>query len=182
MSSEPLDAGRELATVGPSVSAFVADARRGLRQALGRGADGRYVRGNADAGGSLERSVQLQDGLAPLRDAIADTMLSDLGESRADASQALLMTVRDIALLELMEENFLAYEMERAAARGDGVAFITAKGKTTASFSKLLTIIDRKAKLIAAIGLERKARDARHLSAEEYIRQTTAGAAVEGPR
>jgi hypothetical protein len=143
----------ELGTVGSSTSDVVGSvsaARQAVIARAARGADGRFVRDNAAAIGDGMRSERLQTALEPLREAIVSRALTDLGYTSDDAPQTALMAVRDLAALDVMSETFWAHLLERGC--------ITQKGKTTAAVAKMLAVLDRKAKLIAMLGLQRKAK------------------------
>lgn len=152
---------REHTDVGPDVGAQVAQLRHELLQRPERGADGRFVSNVANAD-LLDRSQLLMRRIAPLREEIADSLLSDWGLSRVEATQSELMVARDLALCELIQENLIAAELESAASR-NRVPFTTAKGRTATVVARLLAVMDRKLKLIQLAGMERRAKPAQSI-------------------
>ena len=112
-----------------------------------------------------DRSVRLQAALAPVRDAIYRATCADLGVSPDGPerpSEALRITARNMATLDVMAETFWTWIEDRGA--------LTSKGKTRSAVTTLLSIIDRQTKLAAVIGLQRKAKDIRSMSISDYLR------------
>lgn len=145
---------QELATHGPDVADCIREARERLSA-------------TSPAMNALEvgdRSVQLQAALAPVRAAIYQATLADLGVSPDGPdrpSEALRITARNLATLDVLAETFWTWIETRGA--------VTAKGKTRSAVTTLLSIIDRQTKLAAVIGLARKSRDVRHMSIAQFL-------------
>jgi hypothetical protein len=144
--SQPLD-----------VPAAVLAARQQLQGRPERdAASGRFVGGTAAALGPGHHSKQLQEALAPLRDAVCDATLTDLGVSRLVATQTQLMAARDLATLDVISETLWAFLQEHGP--------LTAKGKSRAALGRLLAVLDRKANLIKLLGLERRGRQVKSIA------------------
>lgn len=153
--SRNLDRDSQLASERPDVAASIRAARQQL--------EGQPEHNAITIG---HRSAHLQAALEPVRTAIYEATLSDLGypkDGPERPSEALRMTARNLASLDVLAETFWTWIESRGP--------VTSKGRTRSAVNTLLSIIDRQTKLAATIGLERKARDVSRMSAAEYVEQ-----------
>jgi hypothetical protein len=159
------DPSAELGAQGLDVAACVREARRRLEaQPQTDPVTGQVTPGNVQTMTVGDRSVQLQAALAPVREAIYQAALTDLGVSPDGPdrpSEALRITARNLATLDVLAETFWSW----IEARG----VLTAKGKTRSAVTTLLSIIDRQTKLAAVVGLQRKSRDIGRMSVQDWI-------------
>lgn len=155
----------ELRTDGLDVAGAVRDARQALVDHQQQGVHGHVVDANVNAMTIGHTSAQLQTALEPLREAIYQSTLSDLGFSVDGAErppEALRITARNLASLDVLCETFFTWIEERGV--------LTAKGKTRSAVNTLLSIIDRQTKLVAVIGLTRRSRDIGKMPIDEYLK------------
>jgi hypothetical protein len=134
-----------------------------------RGPDGRFRPGNAVRLTHGRRSRRAQLALLPgqeeLRAALAEqrrAWLDDLGGAAELSSAARDLVQRGLRVRVLMDT---------LEARMDREGVLTGKGRTRASASLYLNLLDRLMKIYAALGLERRAR--RVPTAGEILREAT---------
>jgi hypothetical protein len=146
----------ELRTQGPDVAACIREARQQLEgqpamNALGPG----------------HRSVALQTALAPVRDAIEQRTLADMGFSPDGAEtppETVRSLARNFAALDVLAQTFWTWIEDRGV--------LTSKGKTRSAVTTYLGIIDRQSKLASVIGLQRRRRSAADMGIDEWLEHT----------
>lgn len=140
------DASQELgtATTVPDVAAAVRQARADVEAMPGQTANAMTIG---------HESKHLRAALEPVRRAIYDATMSDLGYPANGAEhppETLRMTVRNLAALDVLVETFWTHLETRGV--------LTAKGKTRSAMTTFLLIVDRQARLAQVLGLDRRSR------------------------
>jgi hypothetical protein len=148
---------QERVPAGPDLTATARAARALLCEQSQRGADGRFVASNVDAGGTLAHSEQFWALVEPACRETAGRVRADLGLADGEASEIQIGLIDNYVQARLLRESLWASLVDRGGP-------VTGKGNSRRVLAEYWKASDRERDRAQLLGLERRSRTVRSIA------------------